>query len=124
MPSGDASLRRPSDSAVSAKLSRDYAEVAGLMAQFDKQVGSFVDDMSKLNGSAPEQAGLAALWDEQAKSIRSELRAQIDPTTLQAKKPKGKQSGTTTTRHARGQDDDASDAEEGADDKNDPLVFI
>jgi len=96
------------------------------MARFDQQIGSFVDNMSKLSDSAPQHAGLAALWDEQTKSIRQELLQTDDPTSsVQAtKKSKGKQKSGAAGQQPGSLDDRGSDAEEGADNKNDPLVFL
>ena len=111
--------RGSSDAAAVAILSRDYAEIAGLMAQLDKEVETFTDNMSKLNGSAPKHAGLTALWEEQAKSTRQELR--VNDQSLSTK-PKSKQP-SRTSKQQKFQDND-SDTEEGADNKNDPLVFM
>lgn len=108
-----------------SSLSLDYAEITGLMARMDQQIGSFVDNMSKLNDSAPQHAGLAGLWDEQTKSIRQELLETDDPTSsVQATKSKSKQKAGAARQQPGNLDDKGSDAEEGADNKSDPLVFL
>jgi len=119
-PAGSASIE---DTAAVARLSRDYGEIASLMAQLDEQVGSFTENMSKLNESAPKHAGLSALWEEQADAIKQELQQRSDPGHLQKKsnsKPAKSKQPTSPKRRGRHR----KEAEEKANDKNDPLVFV
>jgi len=111
------------DTTAFARLSHDYGEIASLMAQLDEQVGSFTENMSKLNESAPKQAGLSALWEEQADTIKQELRQRSDFGQSQKKANNSTaKSKQPTSPKRRGRHRKA--AEEKANDKNDPLVFV
>jgi hypothetical protein len=111
----------PSANSVAA-LSRDYAELSGLMAQLDREVGSFTRNMEKLNDNVPQHAGLTTLWEEQAKSLRRDMREATERVPSNVLSTAAKRRSQDDTKNGS----DRSDAAYGDDahNKNDKLVFI
>lgn len=97
-------------------LSQDYGEFVGLMAQLDKEVGLFTSNMAKLNDNLPIHAGLATLWEEQAKALEREVcnvATKPEPTRKFPIAPKGDYSD-----HINAESTDVGD------NVSDRLVFI
>lgn len=105
-----------------AGLSRDYEELARLMVQLDKEVGSFTSNMTKLNNSIPEHAGLTALWEEQAKVLRGEIRDARETGSIR-KLPANSRQQKKNDKDNAGERNDAPHTGDSHN-KNDKLVFI
>lgn len=57
--------------ATSSNLPNDYAELATLMPQFNEQLAKLRDNMHRFTETAPAQARLTTLWEEQARDWQS-----------------------------------------------------
>jgi hypothetical protein len=55
-------------------LANDYKHLTSLMTTFEAEIGSFTNGMRKINNNSRDIAGLARLWDEQAKTIQRDVQ--------------------------------------------------
>jgi len=126
---GDASeslaeLRKAPTASTAGSLSLGYyAEIAGVMAELDAEIGSFSNNMERLKANVPAQEGLSSLWEEQAKSIRAATRDAIASEGTKNLRSKNKR---TQSDEDEGNSSDFDDAVkgQGATNQDDPLLFI